>query len=159
MKTIIIAKIDTDSYDSLAKFLSETEWEKWVILDSQWWATCYWILMSRQLELYKETTTLVCSTWAYSAAFKIFHDYTWKKLMCYWSRWMRHQGHQSIEINDNWMPTYQEDKVILKNNKECIHWPFERMSDKEKKEFNKWRDVYFTFKRMKEIFPDVNILT
>ena len=142
----------------LNKFLNETEWTKWVIFDSQWWQSIYWKIMSRQLSLHIETTVVILWAWAYSAAFKIFHDYKWKKIMTYWSRGMRHQWHQAIDINDDWSITYLEDKVVARNNKKTADSPYKWMTKKEKKLFIKWKDVYFDFERMKEIFPDIEIL-
>jgi hypothetical protein len=62
----------------------------------------------------------------------------------------------------NGQPTYSEDENIIKNWKERVKDEVEFvekfMTPLELKKYKKGNDVYFTFKRMKEIFPDVEII-
>jgi len=158
MRTIEINKIDSESYQKLNDFANSNEWSIWVILNSWWWESVYWHLISWLLNMNKDRIKLIMASWCYSAAFRVFHDYKWERAMVYWSRGMRHQWFQSITMNDSWTITYQEDRIIAENNKETFTPPYKWMTKKEKNQYMKWKDVYFLFSRMKEIFPDVEII-
>jgi len=159
MKTIIIKEINSDSYTVLDEFLSkDIDENKWVILDSWWWSCPYGSLMIRRLEQHKDNVTLICWTWAYSSAFKIFYKFSGKKMMVYWCMWMHHKAHQEILMNEDWKPTHQDWFATLRNNKKTQSTPYGFMTTREVKQFNKWEDVFFDFDRMKEIFPDVEVI-
>jgi hypothetical protein len=158
MKTIEVNKIDLESYQKVNDFICSNEWNIWVIINSRWWETWYWQLIVWMLNMNAHRITLILSSWCYSSAFTIFHDYKWKRIMMYWSMWMWHQAYQTISINESWTTTYQGEWYIVKNNKETFTKPYEWMTKKEKRDYMKWKDVYFTFSRMQEIFPDVEIV-
>lgn len=158
MKTITINKIDDESYTRLMEFLNTDSKKKWVILDSQWWSKEYWHLMWWQLENHRKSAVLIVWPWAYSAAFSLFHDYKWEKMMVTWARGMRHKAYQAVNINDDWTTTFLEDRVIVRNSKKTRSVPYKWMTDKEKRQFEKWKDIYFDFERMQEIFPGVKII-
>jgi hypothetical protein len=75
---------------------------------------------------------------------------------------MMHYSSTNINTMSNGQPTYSEDENIIKNWKERVKDEVEFvekfMTPSELKRYKRGNDVYFTFKRMKEIFPDVEII-
>lgn len=158
MKTITIEDIDKKSYDGLQRFVNENDWMIWVVLDSNGWEVAYARLMLLQIELVKERCKLICANHICSSAFYIFYKYTWAKIMCDWCWWLRHHKFVDVSINALWEPTYATNKCEISSIKQCIDKPFDFMTKKEVKLYNKWKDVTFDWDRMKEIFPLATII-
>lgn len=104
---------------------------------------------------------LVCHE-AYSAGFDIFYRAKCKKIICATSKGMWHLATVSMTVDSRMKPVYTEDKTIVKNWKEnkksSIQFAEQFLTKKEFKRFKKGYDIYFTAKRMKEIFPDAIII-
>lgn len=98
----------------------------------------------------------------YSAAFTLFMEASCKNVLTYGAKGMNHLGKSEMYIMSNGKPEYAEDRCILKNFKERQQEEYLKvakyMNKKELKKFQKGDDVYFTFKRMKEIFPDAEVI-
>jgi len=108
----------------------------------------------------KDRVTLI-SCGIYSAAFYIFYNAKCKKKMTTESVGMIHRSVSEMRLASNCNPVYFEDINTIKNWKESesdLEFVSQFMSSKELKVFKKGDDVYFTFKRMKEIFTDVEII-
>lgn len=158
MKTITIEDIDKKSYDNLQRFVNENEWMIWVVLDSNWWEVAYARLILFQLELVKDRCKLICANSISSSAFYVFYKYTWEKIMCLWCWWLWHHKSLQTSLNALWEPTYTTSKCEISTIKQSIEEPFDFMTKKEVKLYNKWKDVTFDRNRMKEIFPLVTII-
>jgi len=103
--------------------------------------------------------TLV-SAGVYSAAFCIFYHAKCEKKIIYGSVGMHHKEYlKNIIIGMKGKVIYSDDKNSIKNIK-LIDDSFshEFLTKKELKTYNKSYDVYFTFKRMTEIFPNAEII-
>jgi hypothetical protein len=108
-----------------------------------------------------ERVTLI-SQESYSAAFTLFREAKCKKQIANLGKGMYHLGRVSMDIMANGKPVYFEDVSLLNNFREDTKnerkWVKKFMTKKEARKFKKGEDVYFTFKRMKEIFPDAEII-
>lgn len=103
--------------------------------------------------------TLV-SCGSYSAAFDLFYHAKCKKKIVNQSMGMQHKEFlRDISINSDGKYVYTSDKYENKNNKTLDDsYIKEFMTKKEQKKYKKGDDIYFTFKRMKEIFPEAEII-
>lgn len=99
---------------------------------------------------------------AYSAAFEIAFQVKCKKVISKFSRGMVHMGRLEASIGVDHKPYYDEDINHTKN------FSIEKrigdnvarkiMNAAELKKWKKREEVWFDFKRMKQIFPDASIL-
>lgn len=108
---------------------------------------------------YAEKITLI-SAYSSSAAFTLFYFAKCKRRMIYGSLGMHHNEYiKEVIITENGTPKYDIDKCHIKNMKALSHNYLSKvMTKKELKKYNNNNEVYFTFKRMKQIFPDVEII-
>lgn len=108
---------------------------------------------------HSEKITLI-SAGVYSAAFYIFFYAKCKKKIIYGSLGMHHKCYlKDVFINEKGKPKYQEDICQIENLKSTKSNYLENfMTDEEKVLFDNDDDVYFTFNRMKELFPTVEII-
>lgn len=99
---------------------------------------------------------------AYSAAFELAMQTKCKKILSKFSRGMMHMGRLETSIGVDKKPYYDEDINHTKN----FHIE-KRIGDVMAKkimnaaEIKKWKlreEVWFDFKRMKQIFPDAEII-
>jgi len=100
------------------------------------------------------------SAGVYSAALYIFFFAKCKKKIVYGSLGMHHKEYlKDMYITSDGKPKYYDDICQVKNLKTLRdNFLFKFMSKKEKSIYAKSDDVYFTFKRMTEIFPNVEII-
>ena len=111
------------------------------------------------INTHAEKITLI-SAGVYSAGFYIFFFAKCRRKIIYGSIGMHHREYlKDIYINEKGKPKYQEDICQIENLK-CVRNNFleKAMTKKEKFLYNSDDDVYFTFNRMKELFPNVEII-
>lgn len=96
----------------------------------------------------------------YSAAFYIFYFAKCKKLLVKNAMGMIHYPYnKDISIDDRGKPVFSEDEYTLKNNdKSQSDFVKEFMNASELRKFKQGKDVYFTFKRLKEIFNNAEVI-
>lgn len=97
----------------------------------------------------------------YSAAFTIFYSAKCKKRIVKNTIGCFHKAYlNNIDLDVSGKPVWLEHKCLIKNLETRPASPISLnfMTKEEKKKFNEGGDVYFTFKRMKEIFPDAEII-
>lgn len=106
-----------------------------------------------------EKITLI-SAGCYSAAFYIFFFAKCKKKIVYGSLGMHHMEYLSdVCINEKGKPKYGEDICQIENLKSIRdNFLKNSMTKKEKSIYNNNDDVYFSFNRMKELFPNADII-
>lgn len=154
-------ELNNESLASFYNFLNQYETEDCTIsIRSGGGMTCVAKSIINAINSRKETVTLICHE-AYSGAFEIFYSSNCKKILAETCKGMYHLSAAKMWMIANKQPFEDEDKVIVKNWEESScqsEFVKKFMTKKELSEFKKGNDVYFTFKRMKEIFPDAEII-
>lgn len=153
-------QINMELLDNLIEFMNENEdHEKTIIISSDGGYELTGKAITYLINCYKESCLLIANS-VLSAAFNIFYQSDCKKAIMQSSMGMTHKCYNKIELNTDGKPAYTEGEAVLKNWKENYRrqdeYPF--MTKQEKQSFNKGDDVYFTFNRMKEIFPEAEII-
>jgi ATP-dependent protease ClpP protease subunit len=153
--------ISEKSLDTFLQFVNENEHEQMsIILNSIGGKKNLTHVILDIINLNTEKVTLI-SCGCYSASFYLFYEAKCKKKMTEGSAGMMHYSSTNINTMSNGKPTYSEDENIVKNWKEDKsqeEFVKQFMTPIELKKYKRGNDVYFTFKRMKEIFPDVEII-
>lgn len=117
--------------------------------------TILYIINSR-----KERVTLICNE-AYSAAFEIFYFSDCKKVITKECKGCVHYSASDIRLMRNGKTNDAEHACILRNwqeDKNSTKWVRKVLTKEENKKFNLGEDIYFTTKRMKEIFPNAEVI-
>lgn len=113
------------------------------------------------ININSQRITLI-SCGCYSASFFLFYKAKCNKKMTEGNVGMMHYASTNINTMSNGKPTYSEDENTVSNWKESVKDEVEFvekfMTPSELRKYKRGNDVYFTFKRMKEIFPDVEII-
>ena len=97
----------------------------------------------------------------YSAAFQLFYKATCKKKMVDGTIGMLHLSYvKDVQISSLNKPVLKEDIIHIKNlsRYQDVAFAEQFMNKSEIARFKKCEDVYFSFERMKEIFPDAEII-
>lgn len=153
--------ISEKSLDTFLQFVNENEHEQMsIILNSIGGKKNLTHVILDIINLNADRTTLI-SCGCYSASFYLFYEAKCKKKMTEGNVGMMHYSSTNINTMSNGKPAYSEDENIVKNWKEDKsqeEFVKQFMTPVELKKYKRGNDVYFTFKRMKEIFPDVEII-
>lgn len=97
-----------------------------------------------------------------SSAFYLFYHARCKRMMLRHCIGMFHYGYQDVEMNDQARPASPAAKALL-NNALSYELEGKEMSEKfmnetERRCFERGEEVFFIFTRMKEIFPDIEVI-
>lgn len=152
--------IDESTLARFMEFCNDNTSEEWtIVINSVGGSSVLATMILSIINSNSEKTTLI-SAGCYSAAFYIFYFAKCKRKMIYGSIGMHHrESIRGLTINEKGNPKYQEDLCHIENLKAVRDNFLKRvMTKKEKELYNSDDDVYFTFKRMREIFPNVEIL-
>lgn len=153
--------IDDDLLNKFYAFWNQYEEDDWTIsIFSGGGFTAAGKTIINALNSRQGMVTLICHE-AYSVAYEIFYRTKCKKILAETCKGMYHLSSAKMWITANMMASTEEDRVIVKDWKETRSqyiFAKEFMNKKEFKKFKKGDDVYFTFKRMKEIFPDAEVI-
>lgn len=157
----IDSKIDKELLNKFFDFCNLNGEEDWSIV---LYTVGGWTVMAKNIlhviNKRHERVTLICNE-AYSAGFDILYNAKCKKVLCENAKGMVHMSAAEMYMQSNGRPSYSEDECIVKNWKQSKKdYLFVRkfLTKNEIKKFKKGKDIYFTFKRMKEIFPDAEII-
>lgn len=155
-------EINEKSLDDFLQFINENEiGELVIVLNLVGGKKNLTRVLLDIININSHRVTLI-SCGCYSASFFLFYKAKCKKKMTEDNVGMMHYSSTNINTMSNGQPTYSEDENIIKNWKERVKDEVEFvekfMTPLELKKYKKGNDVYFTFKRMKEIFPDVEII-
>jgi len=100
------------------------------------------------------------SAGVYSAAFYIFYFAKCKRKIIEGTLGMHHKEYvANVAINSSYKAAYSNDHCQIKNMK-CIDdsWGKDFLKKKENKRYKRGFDLFFTFKRMQQIFPDIEVI-
>lgn len=154
-----------DIYEGLMvkfyEFCNQYESEDWTIsIFSGGGATAIGKTIIHIINQRKSRVTLICHE-AYSSAFDIFYNSNCKKILTRTCKGMYHFSSAKMYMQPTLKPEFKEDRCIVQNWKDS-DWQIEMankfLTDKEMKKFKKGDDIYFTFNRMKIIFPNAEII-
>ena len=79
--------------------------------------------------------------------------------MTEWCYWMVHLPQLDISIKQDWTKWDEHDECRSESMKQSKLFDTWFMYKREITKFNNWKDVWLDFNRMKEIFPNVEILS
>lgn len=158
----IDCKIDKDLLNRFFDFCNANGEDEWTIII---YTVGGWICMGktilRIINLRKDKVTLILHE-AYSSGFYIFYEAKCKKVMCSNGKGMIHKAAAEMFIDTDRKPRYSEDACIIKNwkhsKKEDDEWANKFLTKKEFKKYKNGNEVYLTAKRMKQIFPEAEII-
>jgi len=158
----IDSKIDKELLNKFLDFCNSNGEDEWTIII---YTVGGWVCMGktilRIINLRKDKVTLILHE-AYSSGFYIFYEAKCKKVMCSNGKGMIHIASAEMSVDADCNPRYSEDACIIKNwkqsKKEDDNWAKSFLTNKEFKKYKKGVEVYFTSKRMKQIFPDAEII-
>ena len=109
-----------------------------------------------------ERITLCAVSGVYSAAFEVFKGFQGQKAMTDNTLGMAHYGKNDFNLHTNGRPVYFEDEAVLLQNKKAAPKEVAKaesyMTPSELRRFKKGDEVYFSFDRMKELFPNAEII-
>lgn len=110
----------------------------------------------------KDRLTLVAMAGVYSTGFELFYGYAGPRKMTFGVRGMYHFSSQEIQIMANGRAAYDEGACQLSSMKtdreRDLQFAGMFMTDKELRRMKAGQDVFFDFERMKQIFPDAEII-
>lgn len=155
MHNYVLKDINDETFISLCEFL-QRKGKKRIVIDSWGGTTWYWTLMIEAINKAKDV--VVAWTDMSSMAFRIFHAVNKPKMLVDGARGMAHVAAiEWLTVKHNKMMWVDQtafiDSMCQMRQPDCSF-----MTEDELTRYNKWEDVYFTFNRLKEIFPDAEII-
>jgi hypothetical protein len=110
----------------------------------------------------KHRLTLIAMAGVYSMGFEVFYRYEGQKKMVFGVRGMYHLSSQEVQISAHGRAAYDEGTCQLsglKNDRvRDLQFASLFMTEKELRKMKSGQDVFFDFERMKQIFPDVEVV-
>lgn len=110
----------------------------------------------------KDRITLIALTGVFSAAFRVFYDFAGEKKMSHGCLGMYHYESQDVMMFAKIQPDKPDGEGVisaLKSDKSANDTFAEKfMTPAEIRRFRQNLDVYFDFERMKQIFPEAEII-
>lgn len=155
------AEIDKDLMNRFYEFCNQYENDEWTIsLFTAGGATAAGKTIIHIINQRPEKVTLICHE-AYSSGFDILYNSNCKKILAETCKGMVHLSATQMWMQSNNKPCYREDECVIRNweySTSFLKMVKKFLTVPELKDFKEGEDVYFTFKRMKEIFPDAEII-
>lgn len=159
---IISGGIDSHSISDLAGFLNNNDGELAISLNSTGGDGDLAVLAVKMLNENSDRIELIMTTGCYSAAFKIFAKFKGKRSLVVGATGMFHYSFRQSSIDERKKIVFLEERALAESSKQAMQSTEEFasliMNDTEFAKFKKGKSVYFTFNRMKELFPDAEIL-
>lgn len=154
--------IDNETSKEFLEIINKNEGNLTIGIDSVGGTFQTALFLVNSLNCESSRITLVAVNAVYSGAFIIFYLFRGKKKMTGSCRGMMHQSNMEVNVSSSLDWTYNSAKVnksTLKIDHQIIMETSKKfMTKKEYKRLRKNRDIYFDANRMKEIFPDAEII-
>ncbi len=155
MHNYILKDINDESFATLSEFLHR-KGKKRIVIDSWWGTNYYGILITEAINNCKDVVVV----WAdmSSMAFRIFCEIKRPRMLVDGARGMAHVAAiEWLTVKHNKMMWHDQtafiDSMCQMRQPDCSF-----MTEDELTRYEKGEDVYFTFNRLKEIFPDAEII-
>lgn len=160
---IFSKRIDNETSKEFLDIINKNEGDITLALDSaggEFQASLY---LAHVLNTEISRITLIAVNAVYSGAFLIFYLFKGKKKISGSCRGMLHQSVMEVSISSSMEWTYNNSKVnkatLKHDHKQIMGIAKSIMTLKEYRNLKKKnRDIYFDFNRMKEIFPEAEII-
>lgn len=159
---IFEGEIDASAVSSIIDFVQNTPGEIAVAINSSGGKTSTMRLLLHVLNQNKDRVTLIGLAGIFSAAFELFYSFEGRKAMTNGCRGMYHYSYCDVAIAANGKPENsgaESELLMLKQSKIREDSFVSRfLTSAELRKFKQNGDVFFSFERMKQIFPDAEIL-
>lgn len=153
---------DGDGVQSLINFINHNQGKLLVGIQSSGGRSGVAQMVLKILNDNTDRVTLCAVSGVYSAAFEIFKGFKGQKAMTDNTIGMAHYGKNEFHLHTNGRPVYFEDEAVLQQNKKAapkeVAEAASYMTPFELRKFRKGDEVYFGFDRMKQLFPDAEII-
>lgn len=148
MKTYYLEEID---FADIIKRLDDIEeWQ--IYINSGWWSSRKFDSLLTRLEEKKKDWAKIKLRWIrlWSWAFHLFYLYSWEKILENWCDACVHMEAITTSVN-NWIVRWDVvEKWRYKDTRRTKAYKF--LTEKEKKQFKNWEDIYLDYNRLKTIF-------
>lgn len=156
----IEGSINEELFNNFIHFFNENEEEEMsFVINSGGGKATLTQVMLHIINANKESITLI-SCGSYSAAFDLFYKAECNRKLVHGSLGCVHLAYlkETAVMIDGKMKYYED--ICQKENFKCFDDSYitKLLKPKEKILYNRGDDVFFTFKRMQEIFPDVEVI-
>jgi ATP-dependent protease ClpP protease subunit len=156
----ISGKICAEQYDKFLQFINENDSDISIDLNSDGGEV---YIACRMLNIINENIDRITLTHIMSGScmFYLFYKAKCKKQIVKGSEAMYHLWFmRDVTIDQKKQMPFPDDRARVKAMKHLrfSQQPKEMMTKKERKQFNRSQDVWFSFKRLKEIFPEAQII-
>lgn len=157
MKYFTIMKITHDHFNEFVKFTNDHPDENWgIVLDSVGGQSALMKIIVEIINSRPDKVKIYCNN-AYSAAFEILWNVKCDIYFSDFTKGCVHLPKAEMFIMSNNKPAYYEDECIVKgwkeNGDDVSHYK-KFLTKKEWKKIKKGDDIFFTYKRMRKIFPN-----
>lgn len=162
MKYFFLKKINQKTLKSFYEFVNEYSGPTTIYMDTNGGCTLVTRAILDIINRSPLTFTLMAAN-VFSSGFDLFYRAKCDKILLGGAKGMYHQGYQSANINDKGDIIEPEDICSYEIGKQ-FHYPesmkmcTEFMTAEELKLFESGGDVFFTFNRLREIFPNVKVV-
>lgn len=159
---LLKGRIDPETVKATLDFICDVEGNLTVAIDSTGGEKAYSDMLLFALNQNKDRVTLIALAGVASCAFDIFYGFQGPRKMAFGCMGMTHYSTQSLDIHPNGGAAYAEGLCQKKNLKAYKERELSTLQEFataiEVKQFRKGWDVFFSFHRMKEIFPEVEVI-
>lgn len=154
--------VDEEHFRPLLDLANGTQPQITIILDCGGGNVSYALMLAHIINQNPGRFNLVAIN-IYSAAFVLFYQAACKKQMLKGGAGMVHYPYSRMEMMEHGKAYYNQDRNQINNNQEFLHrntrvWCEEFMTEAELNRLEEGDDVFFTFLRLVEIFPDAEII-
>lgn len=154
--------LNDDSFNKLSEYLSDHQNETiFITINSGGGVSHLSKILAKMLNDRKDKISL-CASGVFSAAFALFYRFEGQRFIVESTLGMYHYPYQTMDMNHNGTPSDAEGmchkKQIKHTRSVALNFIKNFMTESETKKYQAGSNVYFTFERMKEIFPDAIVL-
>lgn len=159
---LLKGQINPEIVKETLDFICDHKGHLTVAIDSHGGEKAYADMLLFALNQNKDRVTLIAIAGVASCAFDIFYGFQGVRKMAFGCMGMTHYSSRNIDTHSNGEAAYAEGDCHKKNLKAYKEYELfilrKFATEKEIKRFKKSWDVYFSFKRMQQIFPDAEII-
>lgn len=156
--------INEENTQALLEFINQNEGHAMQIgISSSGGFFDYARFVTNVLNQNKDSITLVAVGNVYSAAFRLFYEFQGARKMTFATRGMAHHSYQTVPLTNNGIGATDEAHAAICNSRDYIRpdeiaFAESFMFNEELEKFKQGKEVYFDFARMRQIFPNAEIV-